>query len=229
MARTGGRPVRLCRVCDAELKRAYYHLHPTYRGKRARSAAAWKKSHPEKAAAHIRASRTRAHPAARQAGRVFRQALAAGGVEKATACQRCGAPPRHAHHPDYRFPTVVQWLCVRCHKAVHGGWAPDPAPSELLIPRALAEARHVMSTWQQVAAVLPEADAIVRLRTGTYALRLSRHAACPAGEAGARLVAFARIAKPVFEHLVDRGMVRALDGFPGWFTPLPEPGAPAGR
>ena len=33
-------------------------------------------------------------------------------------CQVCGAPDAQAHHPDYRQPLTVRWLC-RVHHIAH--------------------------------------------------------------------------------------------------------------
>lgn len=35
-------------------------------------------------------------------------------------CERCGATDNiEAHHEDYRFPLMVNWLCVTCHAKRH--------------------------------------------------------------------------------------------------------------
>jgi hypothetical protein len=93
----------------------------------------------------------------------------------------------------------------------------------LVIPEALAKAKHVMSTWQQAAAVLPLCGAVIRLRSGTYAIR-----SASGRPATGRLpyVAFARLAKPVFEALLDRGMLRAVRVCEGWFAPVCSLGHP---
>lgn len=35
------------------------------------------------------------------------------------ACEVCGADKTEAHHPDYRMPLVVTWLCGKHHKQLH--------------------------------------------------------------------------------------------------------------
>lgn len=34
-------------------------------------------------------------------------------------CERCGDRDSVAHHPDYRFPFRVEWLCRKCHGKAH--------------------------------------------------------------------------------------------------------------
>lgn len=41
------------------------------------------------------------------------------GKIKRSPCAKCGAKKVEAHHPDYRKPLVVVWLCKPCHTAVH--------------------------------------------------------------------------------------------------------------
>jgi predicted Zn-ribbon and HTH transcriptional regulator len=35
-------------------------------------------------------------------------------------CEECGATETHAHHPDYRKPLEVRWLCGTHHRQLHG-------------------------------------------------------------------------------------------------------------
>ena len=35
-------------------------------------------------------------------------------------CFLCGDVNTEAHHPDYKQPKLVAWLCRACHLAVHG-------------------------------------------------------------------------------------------------------------
>lgn len=48
----------------------------------------------------------------------LRHAVGAGWVQKPELCP-CGAPVDHAHHPDYRKPLDVEWLCSKCHGERH--------------------------------------------------------------------------------------------------------------
>lgn len=34
-------------------------------------------------------------------------------------CERCGAEKTEAHHPNYKKPLLVEWLCDADHKAAH--------------------------------------------------------------------------------------------------------------
>lgn len=34
-------------------------------------------------------------------------------------CQACGSMEAEKHHPDYRHPLVVEWLCRECHLTEH--------------------------------------------------------------------------------------------------------------
>lgn len=70
----------------------------------------------------------------RRARRAVRVAVRRGLLAR-SACQRCGATPAQAHHPDYARPLDVEWLCVPCHADAHHG-APagngEPALAELV-------------------------------------------------------------------------------------------------
>lgn len=35
-------------------------------------------------------------------------------------CVLCGAPGRHRHHPNYGQPELILWLCISCHRKLHG-------------------------------------------------------------------------------------------------------------
>lgn len=41
------------------------------------------------------------------------------GLIKPRQCENCGAEKTEAHHPDYRRPLYVVWLCRACHKKLH--------------------------------------------------------------------------------------------------------------
>ena len=36
-------------------------------------------------------------------------------------CERCGDPKAQKHHPDYKQPLMVLWLCQLCHRWEHAG------------------------------------------------------------------------------------------------------------
>jgi hypothetical protein len=41
-------------------------------------------------------------------------------VNKPEMCESCFLrPAKHAHHPDYKKPLDVLWLCIRCHQRLH--------------------------------------------------------------------------------------------------------------
>lgn len=51
---------------------------------------------------------------------LFNNAIRDGFVERQYVCEKCNSN-KHivAHHPDYKKPLVVMWLCEVCHKAWH--------------------------------------------------------------------------------------------------------------
>ncbi len=48
----------------------------------------------------------------------FRNAVRAGKIEK-LPCSICGDSKSHGHHPDYKFPFRVIWLCAKHHNQIH--------------------------------------------------------------------------------------------------------------
>lgn len=62
----------------------------------------WRQAHPD---------RYRAHLAVETAKRR--------GLLKPGPCTVCGAARAEAHHPDYRSPLKVVWLCRRHHRLIH--------------------------------------------------------------------------------------------------------------
>ena len=47
-------------------------------------------------------------------------AIKKGEIEKPKTCSRCGKERRlDGHHPDYRKPLDVIWLCRLCHRHLH--------------------------------------------------------------------------------------------------------------
>lgn len=62
-------------------------------------------------------------PEQKVAHRAVAQALVRGGLIKPDDCSCCGEPTPHfrlhGHHHDYSKPLEVQWVCPRCHSAIH--------------------------------------------------------------------------------------------------------------
>lgn len=52
------------------------------------------------------------------------QKLVRDGIIGKRPCAVCKAQKVEAHHPDYRFPKCVVWLCRSCHRQVHGASRP---------------------------------------------------------------------------------------------------------
>ena len=66
--------------------------------------AIYQQQHPERIAAH----------------RLVKEALYSGRLAKPLFCQRCYRQvPIECHHPNYRKPLKVLWLCRKCHVYVH--------------------------------------------------------------------------------------------------------------
>lgn len=51
--------------------------------------------------------------------RSYTHSLIKRGKLKKGNCEECGDVNSQAHHPDYRFPWVVTWLCRLCHAKLH--------------------------------------------------------------------------------------------------------------
>jgi hypothetical protein len=59
----------------------------------------WKKANKHKLAAHTAA--LRAHP-------------------KISPCKQCSSTKNvQRHHPDYKHPKTIIWLCASCHRSIH--------------------------------------------------------------------------------------------------------------
>jgi hypothetical protein len=41
------------------------------------------------------------------------------GVLEQRPCELCLSTLSEMHHPDYNLPTMVRWLCHRCHMQIH--------------------------------------------------------------------------------------------------------------
>src|SRR4051794_38080208 len=61
---------------------------------------------------------TNAHRVRNRAKMAVKRALATGELER-LPCDRCGATPADAHHPDYTKPLDVRWLCRDHHTELH--------------------------------------------------------------------------------------------------------------
>jgi predicted Zn-ribbon and HTH transcriptional regulator len=72
--------------------------------------------------AYVRRSEAK-YPARARARHEAKKAMMRGELVRPAACTRCGATdqPIHAHHPNYRKPLSVEWLCRPCHRALHEG------------------------------------------------------------------------------------------------------------
>jgi hypothetical protein len=46
--------------------------------------------------------------------------LIASGLLKRKSCIICGNSKSEAHHPDYRSPLKIIWLCFKHHRELHG-------------------------------------------------------------------------------------------------------------
>ena len=59
------------------------------------------------------------HPGKAECERVFRRALANGFIRRGP-CEICGTILNvEGHHPDYRSPLKIKWLCRMHHKELH--------------------------------------------------------------------------------------------------------------
>ena len=123
-----------CRECASLIARTWQGYHPGYlpkyrqrrrenpdlREKDRAAARVWTKKNPDKAAAYKRAHNLR-HPDRAKARNRITSLLSRGKIIKPTACKKCGkSGPVEAHHPDYRKPLYVIWICKPCHLQAHG-------------------------------------------------------------------------------------------------------------
>jgi hypothetical protein len=106
-----------CKVCVKERIRLYRIAQPErvaaidkikYEKAKLRSAFRFQRLE------YQRAKRTpeinRAHQCTQRRLRVFKPDL----------CEQCHErEAKHAHHPDYKKPLNVIWLCIRCHQRLH--------------------------------------------------------------------------------------------------------------
>lgn len=59
------------------------------------------------------------HPNRYKARRLVQQALSNGSLKR-LPCEVCKDTKSEAHHPDYRKPLFVKWLCFKHHREAHG-------------------------------------------------------------------------------------------------------------
>lgn len=98
-----------------ERKRERYRSDPEFRARHKAEVLAFRKR-PEVRRKHaVRMATLRA------AGRAEVQLDLFDDVRKPQACQLCGVAGERieAHHPDYRLPLSIEWLCKRCHGMRH--------------------------------------------------------------------------------------------------------------
>ncbi len=61
-----------------------------------------------------------AHPKEVCASIILRNSLEKGVRKRPSICSICGKEGRiNAHHRDYNYPLLVDWICSSCHKLVH--------------------------------------------------------------------------------------------------------------
>lgn len=70
------------------------------------------------AAARANVAHRKRHRERQRARDAVKRAVAEGRMIP-RCCERCGDPKAEAHHPDYRHPLLVEWLCDPDHKAAH--------------------------------------------------------------------------------------------------------------
>lgn len=73
-----------------------------------------------KAAVREYARRMRHRNRGKQLARSKLAAAVLSGKMKRLPCQVCGDPKSEGHHPDYRRPLYVKWLCFKHHREEHG-------------------------------------------------------------------------------------------------------------
>lgn len=80
---------------------------------------AWYASHPEHYAEYVKKQR-RDNPQMALAYATVENAIRSGKIMRPELCGSCKNPGLiQAHHKDYSKPLDVEWLCVKCHNAVH--------------------------------------------------------------------------------------------------------------
>jgi hypothetical protein len=85
-------------------KKAYRKIHPTYMKDCLDKHSEYYERHKEEISVSAKA----------------KYAISKGRINKPKICSSCGKKRRIlAHHPDYRYPFKVQFLCYSCHKLIH--------------------------------------------------------------------------------------------------------------
>lgn len=84
-------------------------------------------------------SRQRAHallyPKEALARRLLHDAVATGGVVPPKTCSSCNKEAKvEGHHPDYKLPLAVIWVCSGCHSKVHPHHPRSRNPDLIIIP-----------------------------------------------------------------------------------------------
>lgn len=101
-----------CKACarydvrqNRKARRDYYVEYDRARSKK-----------PERIEAISRSSRK---DVVKHRARITLQNAVARGKVKRLPCEQCGKQPADAHHPDYRKPLDVVWLCRQHHMDLH--------------------------------------------------------------------------------------------------------------
>ena len=121
--RPGGLRVE-CRSCKNERQRPKCPHDVLAKRKYDR---AWRAENRESARASARrwarvaGTRTASVDCERRAARVaLANAVRGGKIDRPDFCSRCGSECRpEGHHPDYKRPLDVEWLCTVCHGRKH--------------------------------------------------------------------------------------------------------------
>lgn len=108
-----------CKACMCDYAKVHYKNNLDKRRNQIKS---WSQSDLGKKSAIVRAERHfNKFPEKRKARQDLRNAVAAGKIKKPLYCSSCLNEGRiEAHHHDYTLPFNVVWLCIYCHKTLHG-------------------------------------------------------------------------------------------------------------
>jgi len=113
-----------CKKCDHSKYNEYLKNNPERRKAYRAKQPVRENHHTNENKAKVTASRMKylgKKPGINLAWKKVNSAINAGKIIKPAACESCGMKRRiiHAHHPDYKQPLLVMWLCPKCHKAAH--------------------------------------------------------------------------------------------------------------